>query len=64
MVVIYGNLERFHDKVFKFHMNNSSFFVKQASPSFARATLSLMLPLKASTSNKPHRFLLKEIWYL
>ena len=26
MVVIYSYLERRHDKVFKFHMNNSSFF--------------------------------------
>ena len=26
MVIIYGDLEKDNNKVFKFHMNNSSFF--------------------------------------
>ena len=42
MVVIYGYLERDNDKVFKFHLRNSSFF-KQVFSSFKRRPLKLYL---------------------
>ena len=52
MIVIYGYLERESDKVFKFHMNSSSFFeVSVAPPSFKCYPLR-MQPLKASRLNK------------